>query len=209
MNRKTSDDESDPFFQQGKSAGLKAEDLLSLELEELAHHREHFLRGYITGLKLFIEEAGIQLPTGMDLDVLAEPTSLLSYSQGLRRKNPHLPYTLGGGEESGLCEESEKARAWSNALTIMTGVVRSDGYFLGFVVGASRDFGIKLDQWHVPDSSPLYDVFAAGLGGKPYDSVPKPHVSVKWADDISRRLSAFKHRGVYDTGVEIRSRSTG
>lgn len=196
-------DTNDPDFQKGVFMGFQAQNPLSREnlTEGIGLNRNHFLNGYLRGLKQYLASKEIILPWDINIETnIVQPYFLLGYSHGLERKNPNIPDNIFGEKDENLGEEGNIYRA---SIEATENTLKTEGYIIGFIVSVAKDFDLTLDQHDIPTDDHSYEVFMAGYEGRTFASVPQPNQNVEWASDFDKDVADLLRRRKYEAGMKI------
>ncbi len=124
--------------------------------------RKQFLDSYLKGVTQFFESRGLVMPIGSDLDDILQPQGLSGFIKGLNREKPNIQESL--DSPSG---EYTDPKTWEYTLNLFSQHLYGEGYFIGFMIGIARDYGLTFSAHEVPASPAQYELFNQGLNAKP------------------------------------------
>lgn len=228
-----------PDFQNGRNLGLQAQEppsnlnrittlsiLRTLDVpisklltgarqpvEDLVQERVAFRKGYLNGLREFLEGHGISSKDVLFFDspdVIKTSMGLTGFTRGLRRESP------------GEARDYESVRTgdkllFYNKTPEPDWVARSRfergqklaGYRLGFVTGLARDMAVKLGGLDVPSDDVAYQEFMSGLKAEPRAvTVRTSTEKYSTKDDPFSVFDTINERS-YTAGLQIWLRSQG
>jgi hypothetical protein len=147
---------------------------------EILSNGSAFRRGYVVGLAQFLTEHDYTFVPGGEQgkqlipkpEVLLKDSGLAGYMKGIVRQAPG--HNRGSSSFTGL-DSKKSSRKDPVIFSTFEPILREaaeqrtlerEGYILGFVAGAVKDFGIKLQSSDIPTEDTAYQVFTQGFNGQ-------------------------------------------
>lgn len=158
--------------------------------------RQQFLNAYLEGVIQFFEGRGLVIPIGSHMESILQSQGLSGFIKGLNREKPNPQERL--NPPSGKYTDPE---TWAYTLDLITRQLYSEGYFLGFMIGLARDYGLNLNQCEVPKDDAQYELFNKGTNAQP--RVYTPLIGANFLFEGDQKIAIQLENWIYKGGLKL------